>query len=186
MRQSDGVKFAILGLIACNTEGLHGYELRQQCVRVVGHLWQLTLQEVYRVLGNLAADGWIEADGRDPVAGRKTYSITPLGQQGLEAFLLRPAVDLPRPRRQELAAKLLFARPEHLASLVRLISARRDMYQQQLFLLAVQRRKLRRLPVDPFLVNLLIDGEEGSVLAEIEWLNNVCQKLTERFGQTAV
>lgn len=182
MRRPDGVKFAILGLIGCNPEGVHGYALRQQCVRILGHLWQLTFQEVYRVLGHLAAEGWIEASGRDPVAGRKVYAITRLGQQSLDAFLLQPAADVPDPRRQELAPRLLFARPENLPELLRVINAKRDMYVQQLGLLVVQRRKLRRLPIDPFFVNLLIDGAEGGITAEIEWLTHVCEKLAERFG----
>jgi DNA-binding PadR family transcriptional regulator len=185
VRGPDGVKFAILGLIGCHPEGVHGYVLRQQCVRILGHLWQLTFQEVYRVLGHLAAEGWIEASGRDPVAGRKVYSITALGQQSLDAFLLQPTADGPGPRRQELAAKLLFARPEHLPDLLWVINAKRDMYVQQLGILAVQRRKLRRLPVDPFFVNLLIDGAEGSIVAEIDWLTHVSEKLAERFGAPA-
>ena len=183
MYRSDGVKFAILGLIACNPEGVHGYVLRDQCVRVLGHMWRLTFQEVYRMLGRLAADGWIEASGRDPVAGRKVYGITPLGRQGLDAYLRDPGANQLDPRRQELAPKLLFAGPDRLPDLMRVIDAKREMYLQQLALFAVQRRRLRRLPVDPFFVNLLIDGAEGSVLAEIQWLNQVCEKLRERFGE---
>ncbi|MGH3428178.1 MAG: PadR family transcriptional regulator [Mycobacteriales bacterium] len=179
------MKFAILGLVASNRDGVHGYALRQQCLRILGHLWQLTLQEVYRVLGQLADEACIEAQGREPVAGRRVYSITPLGQQRLDAFCVQPATNLPNPRREDLAAKLLFARPEHLPDLFRVIDARRDLFQQQLGLLAVQRRKLRRLPVDPFVVNLLIDGAEGSILAEIGWLDQVCARLQERFGQPA-
>jgi DNA-binding PadR family transcriptional regulator len=183
VRRSESVDFAILGLVACNPEGVHGYALRQQCLRALGHLWQLTLQEVYRVLTHLAGRGWIEAGARDPIAGRKVYRITQSGQQSLEAHLLEPADNRPHPRREQLAAKLLFARPEHLPDLMRVIDARRDLYQQQLGILAVQRRRLRRLPVDPFLVNLLIDGAEGSILAEIGWLDRVCERLQERFGQ---
>jgi len=110
------------------------------------------------------------------------YAITALGQQSLDAFLLQPAAEVPDPRRQELAPKLLFARREHLPDLLRVINARRDMYVQQLALLAVQRRKLRRLPVDPFVVNLLIDGAEGGIVAEIEWLTHVCDRLAQRYG----
>lgn len=185
MRRSESVKFAILGLVANNRNGIHGYALRDQCVRILGHLWQLTLQEVYRVLGQLAAAGWVTAGARDPIGGRKVYCITAVGQQNLDAFLLAPAADLPQPRRSDLAAKLLFARPEHLPDIIRVIDARRDLYQQQLGVLAVQRRRLRRIPVDPFLVNLLIDGAEGSILAEIGWLNQVCNRLRERFAQPA-
>jgi DNA-binding PadR family transcriptional regulator len=185
VRRSDSVKFAILGLVASNPNGVHGYAVRQQCLRVLGHLWQLTLQEVYRVLGRLADDGWIEASVRDPIAGRKVYSITAIGRDRLDAFCIEPARALSSPRREDLAAKLLFARPEHLPELFGVIDARRDFYHQQLGILAVQRRKLRRLPVDPFVVNLLIDGAEGSILAEIGWLDQVCARLQERFGPPA-
>jgi DNA-binding PadR family transcriptional regulator len=185
VRQSLGVRFAILGVVAHHPDGVHGYALKRQCDRILGHFWQLNFPEVYRVLNRLAADRMIEAVDDGPDASRKVYRITERGRESLDAFLLEPPHDLPRPLRQELAVKLLFAGAERLPELVRLINSQRDTYMEQLHLLAVQRRRLQRLPIDPFVANLLIDGAEGSVRAEIAWLDDVCEKLTERFGAPA-
>ena len=182
MRQSQSLRFAVLGVVAFHPTGVHGYVLKRQCDRILGHFWQLNFPEVYRVLNWLAAEGWIEAVGTEPVASRKRYCITAEGRENLSSFLLEPALDVPRPFRQELAVKLLFAVEERTPELLRVINRQRDTYVDQLHLLATQRRRLQRLPVDPFLANLLIDGVEVVVRAEIAWLENVCQKLTERFG----
>ena len=66
MRQSSGVRFAVLALVAYNPDGVHGYALKRQCDRILGHLWQLNFPEVYRVLEQLAGDGWIQALGAEP------------------------------------------------------------------------------------------------------------------------
>ncbi len=39
--------------------------------------------------------------------------------------------------------------------------------------------------VDAFVTQLLVDGAELSVRAELAWLEDVAQKLTERFGPGA-
>jgi DNA-binding PadR family transcriptional regulator len=146
----------------------------------------VNLPEVYRALNRLAAEGWIEAVGDELVPSRKAYRITPDGKEHLDAFLLQPPADLPHPVRQELAVKLLFSDGGSMETLVRVIGDQRDFYMDQLRALSTQRRRLQRLPVDSFFANLMIDGIEGVVRAEIEWLEKVSQKLTERFGAIAV
>src|SRR6185437_15808667 len=111
---------------------------------------------------------------------RKLFRITDTGKQSLDAFIAAPPTDVPRPLRQELAVKLLFTRPERLPELLRLIDFQRQAYMQQLHLLESQRRRLRRIPVDAFVTNLLIDGAELSVRAELTWLDDVTRKLQER------
>lgn len=185
MHRSKGLKFAVLGVVGSyNQDGVHGYALKRQCDRILGHFWQLNFPEVYRILEKLKSQHWVEAT-RAESANRKIYRITNKGQECLDSFLLTPPTDLPRPLRQELAVKLLFARREQLAELLRMIRTQRDTYMEQLHLLSAQRRKLKQLPVDPFVVNLLIDGAERSFRAEIAWLDDVCQKLTARFGTPA-
>lgn len=182
MRQpSHSVRYAILGVVAQHPRGVHGYALKRQCERVLGHFWQLNFGEVYRVLDWLAGEGWIEAVAGRAMSKRKLYRITDKGQQSLDAFILQPPTDLPRPLRQELSVKLLFARTDRVPELARLINGQRDVYMQQLHLLSIQRRRLARVAVDAFVVGLLIDGAELSVRADLAWLDHVCQKLREKF-----
>lgn len=95
---------------------------------------------------------------------------------------MAPPADVPRPLRQELAVKLLFATPEQLPKVLRLIEHQRKAYLRQLHLLGTQRRRIERSRIDGFVTGLLIDGAELSVRAELAWLDDLAQKMGERFG----
>jgi hypothetical protein len=69
-----------------------------------------------------------------------------------------------------------------MPEVLRMIDHQRNAYMSQLHLLGAQRRKVRALPVDSFVTGLLIDGAELQVRAELAWLDDVTQKLKERFG----
>lgn len=180
MRHSRGIQYAVLGVLSRSPDGVHGYALKRQCERVLGHFWQLNFGEVYRVLDRLADGGLIEQLLLEPGTNRKLYRITQKGQRSLDAFITAPPTDIPRPLRQELAVKLLFAGPDRAPELLRLIDYQRKAYMRQLHLLESQRRRLRRVPIDGFVTNLLIDGAELSVRAELAWLDDVTRKLQER------
>src|SRR5689334_22231414 len=109
MRHGRGIRYALLGAVSKNPNGVHGYALKRQCDRTLGSFWQLNLGETYRVLDALAHDGLIERSATDHESPRKLYRITEKGRQTLDDFILEPPADAPRPLRQELAVKLLFA-----------------------------------------------------------------------------
>lgn len=182
MRHLRAIRYALLGMVAQNPGGIHGYALKRQCDRVLGHFWQLNFGEVYRVLDRLADEGLIASAELVPGSSRKVFRITDRGRASLDDFILEPPTDIPRPLRHELAVKLLFASAERMPELMRLIDEQRAAYTQQLHLLAIQRRKLRHSPIDGFVVGLLIDGAELSVRAEFTWLDSVSQRLKERFA----
>jgi DNA-binding PadR family transcriptional regulator len=177
-----GMRFAILAVVSRHDRGVHGYALKRQCERLLGSFWQINFGEVYRILDRLAAEGLIEHVASIDDSARKSYRITEKGRRSLDDFISTPPRDAPRPLRQELAVKLLFADAARMPELLNVIDHQRQAYMRQLSLLGGQRRKLRRVPVDAFVTNLLIDGAELSVRAELAWLDDVAQKLTERFG----
>jgi hypothetical protein len=121
----------------------------------------------------------VNSDGESP---RKLYRITEKGRRSLDDFVLAPPTDAPRPLRQELAVKLLFAAPERLPELLKLVAHPCEAYMRQLSLLGSQRRRLGRSATDAFVTNLLIDGAELVVRAELTWLDDVTQKLNERYA----
>jgi DNA-binding PadR family transcriptional regulator len=178
----NGVRFALLGLVSQHADGIHGWALKSQCERFLGSFWQLNFGEIYRVLDRLAAEGLIGQTLAEAGSNKKVYRITEKGKRSLDDFILAPPTDAPRPLRQELAVKLLFAEPSRVPQLLELIAQQREIYMQQLGTLSIQRRKLRRLPVDGFVTGLLIDGAESQVRAELSWLDHVTHKLTERFS----
>ena len=181
MRHGHGIQYALLGLVSQSPEGVHGYAIKRQCERVLGNFWQVNFGEVYRVLDRLAQDGLIEQVLEEGESSRKVYRITEKGKQSLDDFILAPPTDAPRPLRQELAVKLLFAGPTRFPEVLKLIDHQRDAYMKQLYLLGVQRRRLARAAVDGFVTTLLIDGAELAVRAELAWLDDVTQKIRERF-----
>ena len=182
MRNGRGIHYALLGVVSQNPDGVHGYALKRQCERVLGHFWQLNFGEIYRVLDRLADDGLIEQVLANAGAARKVYRITEKGRRSLDSFILSPPTDAPRPLRTELSVKLLFAGADRLPEVLWLIDHQRNAYMRQLTLLSSQRRKLERAPVDAFVTNLLVDGAELAVRAELIWLDEVTQKLRERFA----
>lgn len=185
MRHSHGVQHAVLGVVSRNPEGIHGYAVRRQVERLLGHFWRLNFGEVYRILDRLAADGLIEPVDDGSESARKVYRITSRGQQSLDDYVLSPQTDAPRPLRQELAVKLLFANPEYLPDLLRLVARQGEAYMQELHKLGTERRKIRRAPFDAFVTHLLIDGAELVARAELAWLDEVAKRLQERYGVTA-
>src|SRR5262249_34612067 len=121
MRHSHGIHHAVLGVISRNPEGIHGYAVRRQGERLLGHFWRLNFGEVYRILHRRAAGGLIEQVSDTYESGRKLYRITERGRQSLDDFVLSPQTDAPRPLRQELAVKLLFANPDRLPEILKLV-----------------------------------------------------------------
>ncbi len=185
MRHGRSIRYALLGTVSRNPDGVHGYALKRQCERILGNFWQLNFGEVYRVLDRLAGEGLIEQVLEEGSSSRKLYRVTERGRRSLDDFVLTPPTDAPRALRQELAVKLLFAGPSRLGELLQLIDHQREAYMRQLSLLGVQRRRLQRAPVDGFVTGLLIDGAELSVRAELTWLEDVTQKVAERFATRA-
>jgi DNA-binding PadR family transcriptional regulator len=181
MRHGHSIRYALLGLVSQNPDGVHGYAIKRQCERFLGTFWQVNFGEIYRVLDRLAQDGLIEQVLEESESTRKLYRITARGERSLDDFILTPPRDAPRPLRQELAVKLLFAGPARLPEVLELINHQRDAYMRQLRLLGVQRRRLDRAAVDGFVTGLLITGAELSTRAELAWLDDVTQKLRERF-----
>ncbi len=185
MAQRLAVHYALLGMVSRNPAGVHGYALKRQCDRLLGNFWQLNFGEIYRIVDRLCAEGLIEHVLETPASKRKLYRITDQGQTSLDAFVLMPPTDAPRPLRQELAVKILFASAARLPDILQLIQHQRDAYLRQVHDLGVQRRKLARLPLDAFVTQLLIDGAEFSARAELAWLEQVARQLQQRFATPA-
>lgn len=182
MRQSNGLRYALLGIVSNSPRGIHGYALRRRCERALGGFWQLNFGEIYRILDRLVGDDLIEQISSGRSGTRKTYRITDKGQQSLDSFLLERPADAPRPLRHELAVKLLFVRPDRLDELLDSVRHQREVYLRELRRVGSERTKLQRLTGDTFVTRLLIDGVELSVRAEIAWLEEVAQQLRARYA----
>jgi DNA-binding PadR family transcriptional regulator len=184
MRYQGGLRYGVLGVVSRHERGIHGWALKKQVEYVLGTFWQVNCGEVYRVLDGLASKG-IEHVPEVPRSSRKTYRITEKGRRGLDDFVLSPATDVPRPLRQELAVKMLFANAAPMPGLLAFIDRQRAAYVQHLGQLQLQRRTLPLIAIDGFVTYLLLDGGERNVRAELAWLEAVTEKLRQRCAEVA-
>jgi len=93
-------------LVALSERPGTGLELSRRFERSIGHFWQATHQQIYRVLARMAAAGWVSVEQRHE-AGKpeqKVYAVTPAGARVLADWLAAPTPT--EPLRSELAVKL--------------------------------------------------------------------------------
>ena len=185
MRNPHGINYAVLGVVSKNAEGVHGYELKHQCERLLGHFWQINFGEVYRILDQLVGEGLIEQMVVGGKALRKVYRITHKGRSSLDDFIGQPTTDAPRTLRDELAVKLLFAQPEQVKELLNVVEAQRAAYLKEMHALRTAKRRIRAAKTNGFVTLLLVDGAELRVRAELTWLDDVVRRLGEQFGARA-
>jgi DNA-binding PadR family transcriptional regulator len=118
---------------------MHGYELFKQVQEGLGPVWHLGLSQMYAIVGDYAARGWIrtrvEAQGVRP--SKKILEITPAGRKTFETWMAQPAHGL-REFRVDFFARLYFARAAGRKDITRLID-------QQI---AASRAELERLQAE--------------------------------------
>ncbi len=100
---------ALLGFLRASP--LHGYDLHKQVVTQLGPVWHLGMSQMYAILKEYEARGWIETlvtpqNGRPP---RKMLQLTPAGRRAFDAWMAQSARGL-REFRVDFFARLYFAR----------------------------------------------------------------------------
>lgn len=93
-------------LVALRERPASGLELARRFERSIGFFWSATHQQIYRVLGRMDGDGWVEVTevAQDARPTKKVYAVTDLGAQALADWLAEPADA--SPLRSELAVKM--------------------------------------------------------------------------------
>ena len=78
------LRYALLGSVAAAPQS--GYQLVQQFGRSMGYVWTATQGTIYPELVRMEREGLIETVETGE-RGRKTYGVTPAGQEALRAWL---------------------------------------------------------------------------------------------------
>jgi DNA-binding PadR family transcriptional regulator len=79
--------YAVLGLLS---EGpLSGFDLIREFDVARSVVWPAPQNEIYRLLANLKADGWI-AEREAGARGRRSYALTPAGKTALARWVAEP------------------------------------------------------------------------------------------------
>jgi len=81
---------AILGFL--NYGPSSGYDLKKVFDMSVRHFWPADQSQIYRTLGRLAEQGWVEMEtvAQEDRPDRKVYHITPAGRAELRHWLTTP------------------------------------------------------------------------------------------------
>ena len=174
--KTNNVRYAVLGLVAQKQdEGIHGYRLKGECEALADEFWELNYGKLYRILDGLESTGDLDAETQIQFGkpNRKVYRITEKGRKTLDDWLLQPVDESPRPLRDELAVKLLFIGPENLDALNEMIKQQRSIYLNRLAKVARRRRRLQKAGLDMRATDLVLDGAEMRVRADLSWLEHV-------------
>jgi len=158
-------------LVALSEQPASGLDLAKRFSRSIGFFWHATHQQIYRVLGRMDADGWVEVTAVAQ-AGRpdkKVYAVTPAGAEVLAAWLAEPTT--PDPLRSDLAVKLRGASFGDLGAVLDVVRAnladhhvRLDHYQQLMKRDYPQPDSLSGLELNHYLVL------RGGILMEETWI----------------
>ncbi len=83
-----------------------GYALARRFDRSIGHFWEATHQQIYRVLARMEEAGWVKARLRpgESAPDRKEFTVTAWGRKELARWLPEPAE--PQGYRDALMVKL--------------------------------------------------------------------------------
>ena len=158
-------------LVALREQPASGLDLAKRFSRSIGFFWHATHQQIYRVLGRMDADGWVEATAVVQ-AGRpdkKVYAVTPAGAEALAAWLAQPTPS--EPLRSDLAVKLRGASFGDRNAVLEVVRAnladhhvRLDHYQQLMKRDYPEPSALTGLELDHYLVL------RGGILTEETWV----------------
>ena len=181
---AGNLNFALLGLVAARTSGVHGYQLKTEFEALCEDFWQLNYGRLYRALDNLETSGELVGEQQVQIGrpNRKVYRITSKGEQSLDDWLLQPLSDEPRPLRDELSLRLLFLRHRDPLKVQRLIREQRAIYMSRLARVARRRRKLDGIDFEATVTRLVMDGLEMRVKADLSWLEHVEHTLVEEMA----
>jgi PadR family transcriptional regulator, regulatory protein AphA len=169
---SHSPEFALLGFLYLQPN--HGYNLHQQLVTDLGHVWHVSQSQTYAILKRLQTQGLITSKTleQQKLPPRQMLEITDAGRLRFREWLEEPAGGSVRAIRLEFITRLYFAQrsfPELLPGMIESESAGLKT--------AITRLEKARdaIPVDQPFNHLSLDLRIRQLHSVQDWLNN-CRK----------
>ena len=161
-------EFALLGLLALRPA--HGYELHQQLLTNLGHVWHVSQSQVYNILTRLEAQGFITGVMREQakLPARRQFRLTAAGRRRFETWLNQPTGSSVRMIRVEFITRLYFAyaRSKQLAG---------DMIEAQVAEMQAGlehlQQMLAELPADQSFNRLGLELRIRQLTSIVDWLS---------------
>ena len=164
-------KLLLLGML--RDHEMHGYQINELVDIHLGSSVQLTRPTAYRLLNQMADDGWIlfrkEQEGKRPP--RRVYSITPQGEEEFQKTLRKCLAKYDPPEHHSTVCLAYINQiPEGEAA--ELLGQRRNMIEESL-------AGLISGDMHHGSFQLVIDNQVIHLKAELEWLDNVLDRMNE-------
>ncbi|MGH3441434.1 MAG: PadR family transcriptional regulator [Nitriliruptorales bacterium] len=163
------LELAILGLL--QEKAMHGYELKQQLTRKLGHFWQVSYGSLYPTLKELKRRGAIEPvfDAEGTSRRKNVYRITDVGRQEfLELIEDRAATAWEEDKFPLRFAFFRYVKPEIR---LRLLERRRTYLREKLEDLRGSLREDAER-IDTYTLSLMRHGMDATA-SDIEWLDEL-------------
>ena len=169
-------EYALLGLL--DLQPMHGYELHQRLTTELGHIWHVSLSQVYNILKRLESKGLISGvvHRQENLPSRRTLHLTEFGNEHYEAWLRSPSSSSVRSIRVELTSRLYFAFNRHPKLAYQLINDQILVIEDGLKNLEVL---LANLPEEQIFNRFGLELRIGQLNSVIDWLQECMQRLQE-------
>ena len=182
-RRAEVLEIAVLGLL--HQAPLHGYELRKRINLVLGSFHALSFGSLYPALKDMELRALIEARDAGPLAGpalagrrgRIVYTLTPLGEDHLQAQLDSAGPDAWEDER--FSVHLTFFGRVDAATRLRVLEGRRARLQERLAKVQASIDAASRQQVDRYGMAVQQHGLD-QVRSEVQWVEHLIR--TEREG----
>ncbi|MGB5911136.1 MAG: PadR family transcriptional regulator [Promethearchaeia archaeon] len=164
-------KILLLGLLSQHE--MHGYQLNEMIDTHIGTSLRLTKPTGYRVLQQMADDGWIKfreiQEGKRP--SKRIYSITSLGQQQFHK-LLRKSLSQYEPVENRNLISLIFLDALPLNEVILLLKKRSSSLEK---LILDTHKESEQHEHGHF--GFLLENRTRHITTELEWLKEVISHL---------
>lgn len=168
----------LLGLL--RSQEMHGYQLHEAIDAHLGMVVQLTKPTAYRLLSNMAEEGWVtyreEQEGNRPP--RRVYAITASGEVAFQR-LLRENLANYQPSDFTCQIGLAFLDELSPQEALLLLDRRRGDMEGLL-------KSLRSYCEHPGSLQLMLEHQLHQLAAELEWLDTVVARLQSTEDGTTV
>jgi DNA-binding PadR family transcriptional regulator len=168
----------LLGLL--RSQDMHGYQLHEAIDSHLGMGVQLTKPTAYRLLGNMAEEGWVtfreEQEGNRPP--RRVYTITPQGESAFQR-LLRENLANYQPLDFTCQIGLAFLDELSTTEALPLLHRRRAGIEQLL-------ESTRAQGEHPGSLQLMLERQVHLLATELDWLESVIARLQKAQDETGV
>jgi PadR family transcriptional regulator AphA len=161
----------LLGLLMAQPS--HGYDLYQEFIGELGHVWLIGLSQMYAQLKQLEEAGLLVGQS-EPQANRpprKVYHLTTEGRAVFLDWVHQPTAYL-RHIRVEFLARLYFFHRLSLPGLEDLVAAQKTVCQAQ-----IQRFERLAADTDDPYRRLVLEFRRGQLEATIRWLDRCLEIL---------